>query len=157
VENTQSRADWGRALRAAIGTRRFLLVIDDAWSNEDAMAFQIGGPQCSHLLTTSLPQIAFTFAQQGSVLVPQLEEAEGLALLARSIPQLVEHYPRKVQALVPALDGLPLALTLMGHYLAFQFSIGRPQPLQAALAKLHDAEQRMGTLSTPEESSSRPA
>ena len=43
VENINSRESWGQALRAAIGNRRLLLIISDAWMAEDAWAFQVGG------------------------------------------------------------------------------------------------------------------
>ncbi|HEY4032611.1 MAG TPA: NB-ARC domain-containing protein, partial [Ktedonobacteraceae bacterium] len=160
VENIKSWETWGKALRAAIGTRRFLLVIDDAWSAEDALAFQIGSPQCCHLLTTSLSQVAFTFAQQeGAILVPRLQDTDGLALLTRFVPQHVEQEPKDARALVQAADGLPLALTLIGNYLTFQSSIGQPLPLQAALAELHDTEQRlrMSMPNIPEDHPSSPA
>src|SRR5205823_2389888 len=39
-------------LRRVIGSRRILLMIDDAWRIEDAMAFQVGGSNCMHLITT---------------------------------------------------------------------------------------------------------
>src|SRR5947209_7485902 len=46
VDNIGSREDWKRALRAAIGTRRLLLIIDDACTVEDALSLQIGGRAC---------------------------------------------------------------------------------------------------------------
>ncbi|HEX6480142.1 MAG TPA: NB-ARC domain-containing protein, partial [Ktedonobacteraceae bacterium] len=58
---------WGHALRATIGHRRLLLIIDDAWSAQEALSLQVGGPQCAHLLTTRSPQVAFAFAQAGSL------------------------------------------------------------------------------------------
>lgn len=143
VENVNNWEAWGRALQAAIGSRRLLLIIDDAWSVEDALAFQVGGAQCAHLLTTRLPQVAFAFAQQGAIVVPELREADGLALLARFVPQLVQQDSQDARALVRAVGSLPLALTLMGKYLAAQVSTGQPRRLQAALAHLQDTEQRL--------------
>jgi len=143
VENVNNWEAWGRALQAAIGSHRILLIIDDAWSVEDALAFQVGGTHCAHLLTTRLPQVAFAFAQQGAIVVPELQEADGLALLARFVPQHVEQDPQDARALVRAVGGLPLALTLMGKYLAAQVSTGQPRRLQAALARLQDTEQRL--------------
>ncbi|HEX3642664.1 MAG TPA: NB-ARC domain-containing protein [Ktedonobacteraceae bacterium] len=158
VENIKSVEAWSQVLRDTIGPRRFLLVIDDAWKAEDALALQIGGAQCSYLLTTRLFQnaFAFTFSEPQSILVPPLEKTDGLALLARFVPQLVKHYPKEAQALVQALEGLPLALTLMGNYLAFQASIGQHQPLQAALSELHETKLRLHATvpSTPGERSS---
>jgi tetratricopeptide (TPR) repeat protein/transcriptional regulator with XRE-family HTH domain len=143
VENVNSQEAWGRALRATIGKRRLLLIIDDAWSTEEALAFQVGGASCVHLLTTRLPQVAFSFAQQGAIVVPELEETDGLALLARFIPQHVQQDPQDARALVRAVGGLPLALTLMGKYLASHAFTGQPRRLQAALSQLHNTERRL--------------
>lgn len=143
VENVNDREAWGRALQASIGNRRLLLVIDDAWSVKHALAFQVGGPECAHLLTTRSPRVASAFAQQGSIAVPELQETDGLALLARYVPQLVEQDPQDARALVRAVGSLPLALTLMGKYLATQASTGQPRRLQAALARLQNTEERL--------------
>ena len=143
VEDATSRESWGQALRAAIGQYQILLIIDDAWSAEDALAFRIGGTQCAHLLTTRMPQVAFAFAQEGAIVVPELEEANGLALLAYFVPQLIQQDPQGALALVRRVGGLPLALTLMGKYLAAQAFTGQPRRLQAALAQLQDTQQRL--------------
>jgi tetratricopeptide (TPR) repeat protein/transcriptional regulator with XRE-family HTH domain len=143
VENVNNWEAWGRALQAAIGSRCFLLIIDDAWSVEDALAFQVGGTHCAYLLTSRLPHVAFAFAQQGAIVVPELQEDDGLALLASFVPRLVEQDPQDAQALVQAVGGLPLALTLMGKYLAAQASTGQPRRLRAALTRLRNTEQRL--------------
>src|SRR5579875_3675300 len=46
---------WALALRMAIGKRHMLLVLDDVWRLEDALALQVAGPHCSYLLTTRFP------------------------------------------------------------------------------------------------------
>ncbi len=154
IENVNNWEAWGRALQAAIGNRRLLLIIDDAWSIEEALAFQIGGAQCAHLLTTRLPQVAFAFAQQGALIIPELKETDGLALLAHFVPQLVQEEFKNAYALVQAVGALPLALTLMGKYLATQVPTGQPRRLQTALAQLYDAKQRL-RVSVPTPSSER--
>ena len=143
IENVNNWEAWGRALQAAIGNRRLLLIIDDAWSIEEALAFQVGGARCAHLLTTRLPQVAFAFAQQGALVIPELKETDGLALLAHFVPQLVQEDPNNAHALVRTVGALPLALTLMGKYLAAQVPTRQPRRLQTALARLYDAKQRL--------------
>ncbi len=145
VEDVNSPDAWARALSAAMGTRHMLLVIDDAWSIDDALVFQVGGLHCAHLLTTRLPQVAFAFAQEGAIMVPELEEADSLALLARFVPQLVQHEMKEARSLVRTVGGLPLALTLMGRHLAAQTFTGQSRRLQTALRQLLDAQRRLLT------------
>jgi tetratricopeptide (TPR) repeat protein/DNA-binding XRE family transcriptional regulator len=143
IEDITSRESWGQALRAAMSHCQILLIIDDAWSAEEALAFRIGGPQCAHLLTTRQPQIAFAFAQEDAIVVPELEENDGLALLTHFVPQLAQQDPQGALALVQRVGGLPLALTLMGKYLAAQAFSGQPRRLQAALTQLQNTQQRL--------------
>jgi tetratricopeptide (TPR) repeat protein len=144
--------DWRRALRAAIGQRSLLLVIDDAWSINDALALQVGGPQCAYLLTTRQPQVAFAFAPERTLNVHELTAADGLAVLTRFVPQLVQQEVEEAHALVHEVGGLPLALILMGKYLAAHFLPGQPCRIQRALAQLHQAMQYLQT-STSDQSS----
>lgn len=148
VENVNSQDAWVRALRAAIGQRRFLFVLDDAWRIEDALALQAGGPQCAYVLTTRLPHVAFAFAREGVVTINELHNEDGMAILTRHVPQLVQRDPGRARELVQAVGGLPLALALMGHYLASQAFTGQSRRLQTALERLRDAEQRL-RLSVP--------
>src|SRR5262249_51463460 len=144
--------DWRRALRAAIGQRSLLLVIDDVWSINDARALEVGGPQCAYLLTTRQPQVAFAFAPDRTFNIHELAESDGLAVLARFVPQLVQQEAEEARALVYEVGGLPLALMLMGKYLAAHFLPGQPHRIQRALAQLHQAMQRLQT-STSDQSS----
>jgi transcriptional regulator with XRE-family HTH domain len=143
VENLHSPEAWGKALQAVIGQRHLLLVIDDAWRAEDAFALRVGGPHCTYLLTTRLPQVALAFAGEKVISVAELEDADGLSLLTRFVPQLVEQDPKGARVLVRAVGGLPLGLTLMGKYLALQALTQQPRRLQAALAQVHNAKQRL--------------
>lgn len=143
IEDVTSWESWGHALRAQIRDRHMLLVIDDAWSTGAALAFQLGGDHCAHLLTTRSPQIALQFSQHGAITVPELDEQYGVMLLRQYVPQLVEHDRDGVRTLVYAVGGLPLALTLMGKYLATQAFTGQPRRLQNALAHLNAAEKRL--------------
>lgn len=143
VENVSDWRAWGKAIHAAIGTRCLLLIIDDAWKTEEAQAFQLGGPNCVHLVTTRLPQIAFNCAGTGAVEIPQLEEADGLALLARFAPEITTQEIENAYTLVRSVGSLPLALTLMGKYLGSQAFTRQPRRLHMAVTQLHDAQQRL--------------
>ncbi|HJT56630.1 MAG TPA: tetratricopeptide repeat protein [Ktedonobacteraceae bacterium] len=134
---------WTLALRSAIGTRSMLLVIDDVWTIEDALALQVGGPNCSYLVTTRFPHIAIQFASEGTTMVHELNEDEGVTLLGRFVPELVINDSEPVHALVRLVGGLPLALNLMGKYLRTQAYSGQPRRLHAAIERLHRAEERL--------------
>jgi tetratricopeptide (TPR) repeat protein/transcriptional regulator with XRE-family HTH domain len=134
---------WAAAIRAAIGQRRMLLVIDGAWKIEQALAFQVGGPNCAHVVTTRFPQVARRFAVDGVVVVRELGNTDGRLLLMRLAPEVVQAEPEEAQALVTAVGGLPLALTLLGNFLRAQAHSGQPRRLRAALERLRRADERL--------------
>ncbi|MBX5459241.1 MAG: helix-turn-helix domain-containing protein [Thermogemmatispora sp.] len=139
----QSLEARARALRAAIGQRRFVLVIDDVWELEAALAFKVGGPQSVLIATTRFPRLALAIAGEGARTIHELESADGLALLAQWAPEVVAHDRRAALTLVEEVGGLPLALTLLGKYLQAQAHSGQPRRLQAALARLRSSHQRL--------------
>ncbi|GCE03491.1 helix-turn-helix domain-containing protein [Dictyobacter aurantiacus] len=143
VKDSGSREAWARTLQARIGSRAMLLIIDDAWTAEDALALQIGGAHCAHLLLTRLPQVALAFVQENMLVVPEISEDEGLELFARYVPRLVARDEECARTLVRAVGSLPLALTLMGKYLALQDLTGQPRRVRAALTRLHEAQNRL--------------
>lgn len=134
---------WAASIHAAIGQRRMLLVLDDAWDVADALALRIGGPHCAHLVTTRFPEIARRFAADGATVVRELENTEGRLLLMRLAPDAVQTEPQEAQALVAAVGGLPLALTLLGHFLRVQAYSGQPRRIRAALERLRSADERL--------------
>jgi tetratricopeptide (TPR) repeat protein/transcriptional regulator with XRE-family HTH domain len=129
-------------LHRAIGTRRMLLVIDDAWELEDALAFKVGGPECAHLVTTRFPGIAGAFAPDATSIIRELGEEESVALLHTLAPLVMKREPQKARELALAAGGLPLALTLLGNYLRL-LSGGPERRVDAALARLSNAEERL--------------
>jgi transcriptional regulator with XRE-family HTH domain/tetratricopeptide (TPR) repeat protein len=131
------------ALRAAIGKRRMVLVIDDAWELEAALPFKVGGPECVLLVTTRFPSIAWSLVRNGVHVVHELASDDGLTLLTQQAPDVVALDMQAAQALVREVGGLPLALTLMGKYLQTQAHSGQPRRVQTALARLRDAPQRL--------------
>lgn len=134
---------WQKAITAAIGECRMLLVIDDAWEIGDALAFRVGGPNCAYLITTRFPTIAHRFSQGEAIEVHELDEDDGLRLLERLAPETVRSEPQEARALVQSIGGLPLALNLIGKHLYIQSYSGQPRRLQMALQRLRSADQRL--------------
>lgn len=106
-------------LKRVIGARRILLVIDDAWSANDARWFKVGGRHCAHLLTTRQPQIALEFAETADkrILVRELTPEDGLRLLEQFAENLSKEEEDAAKELVKVVDCLPLALILVGRHL----------------------------------------
>jgi hypothetical protein len=48
---------------------------------------QVGGPNCAHLVTTRLPDLARHFAGNNAMVIHELNEDGGLALLALLAPE----------------------------------------------------------------------
>ena len=137
--------DWSKMLHSIIGQRRLLLVIDDAWRIEAALAFKIGGPHCAYLVTTRFPNIAlhFTSGAGEATVLHELDTEDGLELLTRLAPEVVKSEPEGARALVQAVGGLPLALTLMGKYLRAQQHGAQPRRIRTALERLKTAGERL--------------
>jgi transcriptional regulator with XRE-family HTH domain len=138
-----SKEAWIATLRSAIGDRSMLLVIDDAWELEDVLSCCAGGPNCSYLLSTRFPEIAAHVTIDGMMRIGELNTRDGLALLRMLALQIVEREETKAVALVEAVGGLPLALTLMGNYLRKEGYSGQLRRIQAALRRLSDVEGRL--------------
>ncbi|WP_341679089.1 NB-ARC domain-containing protein [Niveibacterium sp. SC-1] len=132
---------WREAVSSAIGGRRLLLVIDDAWESEAAECFMLGDEACGYLITTRYPGVGASIAQE-LYEVRKLETDDGLTLLASLAPDAVKAEPEDARQLVAAVDGLPLALVLMGHYLRQQSHTRQRGRIRAALEALHDVEMR---------------
>lgn len=108
---------WVHAIQTAIGNRRALIIIDDAWSLEDAMVFQFGGANCSYLLTTRRPEIAAEFAENNVLIIKELDVEEGVELVTQLAPKLPQILHAQLKELVSAMGGLPLALILIAGQL----------------------------------------
>ena len=133
-----------QAIKNSIGLRSLLLVIDDAWDTESALLLRCGGPNCCHLLTTRNQAIARTFAGAHQVeKVPVLQEQPAYELLLELAPEACEADPKTAQALVETVGHLPLAIELLGGYLAEPERSLFPELSQEAFSEMADPQQRL--------------
>lgn len=149
ITRRSTQAERAQILHAAIGMQRMLLVIDDAWRSEDALAFQLGGPHCVTLLTTRLVSVALDFSTYGIIEVPELDLNAGLALLAQFVPHLQAAEPAAAAGIVRAAGGLPLELALVGSHLRRNQAGSQPRRLKEALSALESPALRF-RLALPE-------
>jgi tetratricopeptide (TPR) repeat protein len=130
------------AVRTAIGTQRMLIVVDDAWSVDDALLFKVGGRNCAHLVVTTKEEVAVRFVERGQK-KGRVQWVEGLAL-EEALPVLLRHIPRPpnpdeqaaAEQLVKEVKGSPLALSLMAKYLQKSQSVEGGASLTAAFQHL---------------------
>jgi tetratricopeptide (TPR) repeat protein/transcriptional regulator with XRE-family HTH domain len=143
MQALQNDEEWAMTIRNAIGKRQMLLVIDDVWKVEDALAFELDSPSCAFLITTRISDIAVYFRSGSTIAVQELNEDDGVALLTRWVPTIVQNERGDTRTLVRAVGGLPLALTLMGGYLFAQAYYHQPRRIRSALTRLRDAGERL--------------
>ena len=130
------------ALHDAIGSKYILMIIDDVWSIEDALLFNIGGINCARVFTTRLPDVAAQITPQNRIQVNELNQASSLQLLSQLAPEAIAADETGARHLLETVGGLPLAVQLIGNYLRIQ-STGGKRRIDAALQKLQDAGQRL--------------
>ncbi|HEX9037445.1 MAG TPA: helix-turn-helix domain-containing protein [Ktedonobacterales bacterium] len=153
--------EWKRLLHEAIGQRRLLIILDDAWFIADALALCVGGPNCALVVTTRLPGVAHALAPLGIEVIHELDLDESVRLLHVTAPILRATASAEARALERALaeltGGLPLGLALIGRYIkelnpergrraASLRAAGRDEPtirLWLALHALSSARERL--------------
>jgi len=72
-------------LGEALGDRRILMIIDDAWREQDLRPFLQGGPNCVRLVTTRIDSVLPQTAMRQPVDAMQAREA--LSLLSAGLPE----------------------------------------------------------------------
>ena len=131
-------------LTNAIGHRRLLLVLDDVWQWDAAAQLRCSAPGVATLLTTRDQAIARRLAgAQQSVNVPVLAPQPAYELLAVLAPEACESDPAAAHRLAALVDGLPLALELLGGYLGASSQRRTRARRQQALTTLTDPAARL--------------
>lgn len=134
---------WAQAIRAAIGSRRLLIVVDDIWTLEAFTSLQIGGHTCVYVLTTRFPQLAWHAAANGTFPIAELNEADSILFLERLAPLVMQQEPTIGPELARLVGGLPLALVLMGNFLRVQTYNGQLRRVRQAIERLRTVEMRL--------------
>jgi tetratricopeptide (TPR) repeat protein len=132
--------DRARAIQNAISGRRMLVVLDDVWRAEHALAFQLGGESCIRLLTTRSPGLIQSLPEYQPVEVPELELEASLGLLEQYAPAAVRARRAMLAEAIEHIGGLPLTMVLVGGYLRREAYAGQPRRLAEALGKLRAVE-----------------
>lgn len=138
---------WAQASRDAIGRRRMLLVVDDAWDLDTARKLRCDGPNCAVILTTRDKQVAVAFAEaENARNVPVLSEEDAYVLIEHLAPAACRADPEAARAVTSSVGGLPLAVELLGGYLggarSSQFDLFADIS-QDALSEMADPAQRL--------------
>lgn len=140
-----------RTINRYIGNKRILLIVDDAWNNDHITPFRDIGARCDLVVTTRSIQVAGDLVrgpvteENGIFRLKALGVDDGLALLEFLAPNAIKKQKEKglARELVQLVESLPLALFLMGRYLAGEASLNQPRRISGALHKLRAAEKRL--------------
>jgi len=126
IEKATSIEDATMLLSSSLHDKRTLLIVDDVWDTSNFVPFKVGGAHCATLVTTRLNQVANTLITERNQLfkVPVLNEERSLDLLKTLAPDAVESYPDEVHEMIRDLEGLPLALQVVGRLLREEHMLG---------------------------------
>jgi tetratricopeptide (TPR) repeat protein len=148
ITQLTSEAERSQTIRDAIGQKRMLIVIDDVWDLVPANVLRCGGPNCCHLLTTRDKAIARAFVDSSRAeSLPTLDDDRAYQLLQALASEACAAYPNAVRSLVQAVGGLPLAIRLIGGYLAApehsMFGDFFPDLSEEALSEMANPQKRL--------------
>ena len=126
VQQARSINDASQILNTTLHDKRVLLIVDDIWEDAHFRPFNIGGPDCAILVTSRLNRVAQALITRKDQLykIPVLTEDQALALLRELAPDAVESHPEEIRELVRDLEGLPLALQVIGRLLREEHILG---------------------------------
>ena len=127
------------ALTDALGDRRILMVIDDAWREKDLRPFLQGGPNTTRLITTRLNRLLPVNAFLEPV--DAMTASEAKELLARGLPeQAVLAQSKQLSDLAGRLGEWAQLLKLVNGFLRERVTIEHGEPLREAII---DANKRL--------------
>jgi hypothetical protein len=122
------------ALGEALGDRRILMVIDDAWCKRDLRPFLMGGLNTTRLITTRLDDILPDNAVRQPV--DAMQEQEAQTLLASGLPsEQITAQGRELASLAARLGKWALLLKLVNAFLRDR--VAKRQKLKGAIADVN--------------------
>lgn len=126
IGTAKSPAEAAVILKAYLHEKKMLLIIDDACNAADAFSFMVGGAGCAELVITSLTEVALNLTDHPNQIyyLDKLNENAAFTILQALAPDVTDQYPKEVHDLIEKLEGLPLALQLVGRMLQFEFNLG---------------------------------
>ncbi len=140
----QAVQQWAQALSLQIGQRRMLLVIDDAWDLESAMALLLNAPNCGLLVTTcEQAKVADMLGDSFDVtVVDELTENDGIEFLRHLAPNAVNMFPNEARNVFHAVGGLPQGLLLLGLHLRQVSGDNRRRQISDAYRDIQNAPEK---------------
>ena len=110
------REEIGLALSEAVGDRRLLIIVDDVWTTEAAELFHIDGLHCARVYTTRFQGIVDELGVR-ELELRKLSPEDACELLGSVAPESAAVDPQALRRLAARVDGLPIALVLLGKML----------------------------------------
>jgi hypothetical protein len=107
-------------LAAILQQKKMLLIVDDIWEAAHGALFQKArGSGCGLLITTRLPEVANSLAQNEHAIyaLPVLEEEDALKLMRILAPKVVADYEGECRELLKDIEYLPLAIHVAARLL----------------------------------------
>lgn len=129
-------------LRSVLAGRRTLVLLDNAYSEDQIRPLLPGTDSCA-VLVTSRDSLAGLVVRDGAARIdlPLLDPEEGLRLLHTLVGSRVDDEPAAARALGERCAWLPLALRV-----AAEFAANRPRSTLSALVEEFDAEPALDVL-----------
>lgn len=126
IGRARTDSDASDILRNALHDRHMLLIVDDVWDEAHFGPFNVGGRRCATLVTSRLNRVAQSVITRPDQFykIPVLDEDDALQLLRILAPDAVRSHPDEIRELVRDVEGLPLALQVIGRLLREEQSLG---------------------------------
>lgn len=127
-------------INEALGDRRALLIFNDVRDVRDASHFRDLGFNCQRLLTTRYLAVAREVAASVNIIeVDPLVDDAALQMLTTLAPGVVDAMADDIHRLVEAIDGIPLALHIVGRHLDTAYLVGGVPAARELLNKIRSA------------------